>query len=831
MTGKVYAFDPHGTNPENYITDEVQTIPSGNGRRIIIPINAPFFYRDFAIKHNDVKLVEGKDYFLGNRYAEGSHTTAQDLFGSIWLINEALTGQVTIENRVVGTDFSITRARAIEYIATNPDVIADDWTHAMGEERFFPIVTINFDREDWHGEQELIAAIDDLGDTIVSEEEAGNDSTLHELLVAWLNDIKEVINTSDFKDHINAKTNVHGLDWYEIDALKIDGIALSASKVYGKTFTQLADYVNARGIQPEDLNRYVNRIAGSNITGDIVLKDGRAFLSMGDDPTFRNRTLVDLSHSVWKMFSDINMLFASDVNLTKSGDVEFKIGQNVMRIASSGNATDKNALTINDHAVLTRDNLDEHVSGGNVQVRLKTADTATANMSGDGSTANPLQVDLILPNASLTQSGVSRLVTDESDRSKDKLAVPWLLLQIRNRMVNKVPTTRQVNGQELVRPVEITKLMLGIERIENTSDANMPVNGNHTTILATLADDNHTHTYDQLGIGPATQSTFGLGKLLTSIGQTADGGAVATEIVKKVNDDAAELKTEAEGLLPLDALNLQQYGGLQSSPVQSSYTMFTFSIEEEVPFFYRGVEFTLPPESFDIQALYPDQFMYSTFYLYVMSDTVTAYYELTPLRMADDDGRILIATIETDSLSIISGSVQRVTRLGNFREFDEHVNGDQFHGIDFSKINASSIGLAGMVNGEIYDDVEGLSTAQGDVSYASRNMLVNAFGGSRRFKVYSGEILFEGDPSVKEFIFNIPDEFIYSDCIIYFMPVSQMDSMGGWSYAHWHYEQGLLDTQVKFVANGLHTQGNFYNISATFAYIIVADEHKKAARG
>lgn len=833
MTSPVYAFDPHGTNPDNMVVDETHALPSvGANRRIIIPNFAPFYYRDFKIMVGGAELNEGVDFFFGNRYREASHGTAQDIFGSLWIINDSLTGDVTFEYRALGSDYTITRQRATTYIATNPNVISDDWEIAMNEERFFPVVVKIYDRDNWQGEQEVIAGIDEITSVIDSKMTNGDKNTLHELIVKWLSDLQDVITASDFQDHITRDGNLHGLQWFEVDALKQDGIAADTKKAYGKSLAELVSYINSRSITHVDLDEYVSRVTESNITGDIRLKDGLAFLSVGpSNNSDRLKTVVDLSRSVWKLFTDINLKYVADSDKNGTGKVTLKSGRNVLELVSNGTAQDKDALRINGQTVLTKANLDDHVSGDNVQVRLHVSNTSSVKLTGDGSTANPIRAELVEVPATTGAMGTFELGMSETDRSNDKAAVPWLLNQIRKRLLSKIPTTRTINGQATSSDIVLTKLDLDLENVVNLSDADMPVNDNHTAILNTLADSGHGHNWIDLGFKIASTTQTGLGQLIdTSRNAEEEGAVVASSKVKEYHELSLVQEQIVEDSLPIDALNLQQYGGIERTNVSSSFTGWVFSILEEVKYFYRGVYFDMPIQDFDLETLFASNYQNNTFYLYVTSNTVTAEYSMTNSKLADDDGRILIATVVTGPTSIRSGTVERVTRLGNFREFDEHVKGDIFHGIDFSKLTADYLGLAGLYNGEVYSELQNIPQSEGEKTYASRRLMSESYGGLTRFVVVSGIANCVDATGLYRQTLPLPEGFVYSDCNIIIIPCKQTDSMGGWMKGRMKVVEGAGGTAELQVGGFYTNNGNQYGISMTMHFAIIADHKKRAER-
>lgn len=123
---------------------------------------------------------------------------------------------------------------------------------------------------------------------------------------------------------------------------------------------------------------------------------------------------------------------------------------------------------------------------------------------------------------------------------------------------------------------------------------------------------------------------------------------------------------------------------------------------EEVPFFVNGKQYRLPVTDIDLKEVFPNDYQNNTFYVYAFLDVDgIAKYKISLLRTADNNGEIFIGSVTTASTQIESISIERVTRLGEFREMDEHKVSETAHLQAKSLLNKESVGLGLLSNADI----------------------------------------------------------------------------------------------------------------------------------
>lgn len=353
MSQSTYKFDPYGSNDENIVTENrLQPVTK---LKVIFPYHAPFYTKDFEIKQGSKVLKEGVDFYFGHRYATGSHQTAQRMCGSIWIINLKLTGPYDIKYRTLGTQYGVTKEQATKYLAERlEDPASETWEDVLGGEPFFPPVDIQFDKDSFIWEPQLIAAIDRISAAIIGQE--ATESDYHELADLTIRWIEHDINTSGWAEHLAATGAVHGLKHHHAGALHKDGIAQDASLVGGLNRDELMAQVLQAADLSAELAKKFPLAADRTLTGSLVLRDALAHLARvgatGKIPT------LDLSNGVVSSVAERGFHAWADRNANRPGEkLTIAAGDNELTIESTGASTDDTKLKFNGNEVITKNTL------------------------------------------------------------------------------------------------------------------------------------------------------------------------------------------------------------------------------------------------------------------------------------------------------------------------------------------------------------------------------------------------------------------------------------------------------------------------------------------
>lgn len=353
MSQSTYKFDPYGSNDENIVTEN--RLQPVTPLKVIIPYHAPFYTNDFEIKQGTKVLKEGVDFYFGLRYATGAHQTAQRMCGGIWIINRALTGPYDIKYRTLGTQYGVTKERATQYLAESlEDPASETWEDVLGGEPFFPPVDIQFDKDSFIWEPQLVAAIERISAAIVGQE--ATESDYHELADLTIRWIEHDINTSGWAEHLAATGAVHGLKHHHAGALHKDGIAQDALLVNGLTRDQLMQQILTAADLSAELAKKFPLAADRTLTGNLVLRDALAHLARagasGKLPT------LDLSEGVVSSVAERSFHAWADKNANRPGEkLTIAAGDNELTIESAGASTDDRMLKFNGQEVITENTL------------------------------------------------------------------------------------------------------------------------------------------------------------------------------------------------------------------------------------------------------------------------------------------------------------------------------------------------------------------------------------------------------------------------------------------------------------------------------------------
>ena len=122
---------------------------------------------------------------------------------------------------------------------------------------------------------------------------------------------------------------------------------------------------------------------------------------------------------------------------------------------------------------------------------------------------------------------------------------------------------------------------------------------------------------------------------------------------------------------------------------------------QEIQFFIGSTLHEIPVSTIDLQSLYPSTHKNNKFYIYASVDGGVAHYELKEQYVTDRSTEIYIGTCVTDDRQIIDLRVDRVTRLGEFRELTEHLTDSKPHGLDLSQVTTDDVGLGLLENKSI----------------------------------------------------------------------------------------------------------------------------------
>lgn len=137
---------------------------------------------------------------------------------------------------------------------------------------------------------------------------------------------------------------------------------------------------------------------------------------------------------------------------------------------------------------------------------------------------------------------------------------------------------------------------------------------------------------------------------------------------------------------------------LHTSQVAEGWVVY---FTQEVQFFINSTRFLIPETGLDLSTLFPSTYKSNTFYIYASVEGGTAKYVIKEQYETDSSTEIYIGYCRTTDEKIVDLQVNRATRMGDFREFTEHLNDPKPHGLDLSQVTTDDIGLGLIENKDI----------------------------------------------------------------------------------------------------------------------------------
>jgi len=565
MTRPIYPFDPHGSDVACYIPSEAKSLPAG-AMKVIFPTAAPFFIKDFRIKEGTKTLKEGVDFYFGHRYLKGSHLCAQRISGSIWIINKALKGPFTLQYRTVGGNYTVDASVITAYMPTIVDPTNEYWDDVLADDRFFPPVKVQFDRDAFNSEPQLIAKLDEVKNAIASKDPTKGE--MHKLADSLLDNLEAVVSSSGWAEHIADEAVPHGETHYTAGALHEQGIAKNANKAFGLTKPELRDAVLAVTDLTDDTAGKFPLNADRIVTGDIVLSDGEANISTvyGADkiPT------IDLSSGNAQLVSVNDTVVRADIDNVGGKKASLISGANELSVESSGTGIDNKSVKYNGQEVITVETLATYASsaGGGGSAPLSYRDGTNIDFTGAGTVASPLKANIPLNDGGAGTPGLATMEDAGRNVSGPYGVTQKAITEQRNIILSLVPVTRRINGITLANNIVLDKGDIGLSKVANLADANMPANSGHFDLLVDIkALDGHTHESSEITVTPATLTQKGVTKHNDAIDSTDKTTATTNTAVKRILENVALLEDEAGKYVPEDLLQLSRYGKFSYLPV------------------------------------------------------------------------------------------------------------------------------------------------------------------------------------------------------------------------------------------------------------------------
>lgn len=507
------------------------------------------------------------------------------------------------------------------------------------------------------------------------------------MLKLWYNLLRASFDQAPAHDHILRKDNPHDEEAGWIGALVRNGISADAVRAYGRTLPQLTTYVNSLAPTQDSLLSKVRREVSSRLLkGTIVGVEGLTQFTQGSDANnIRILAKFDKLQSWLVALND-------NVSVTAAQYIDIKSGTGVLRLYN-----DARGLTWNNAKLLTHDTIGPYIpQGGAAALGFVGVSTATITLTGKGIGSNPFVATWQAPSSADVNTLAMRLVTDDFGTSSALAATPALIAKLAANFTGKLLKDKaNINGIKLAGSITLSKTMYGLSEVVDISDILMPLSDAMEALIADYEDNpNHTHPASMFGITTATtlvKGTVKLGGVENDNTIVLDGREVLEQKSRLDKVDALSTDTMTPAVI-----NILRYGTSGTGFVEGvGFEDFMISIPAN--FYYCGDRRAVPAVSYNLIDLFPGAYTNKTFYLYVdVTSSGTAAHSISATRRQENDTLTEIGEVTTDGDSITRANIYNVTRLGNFREFEEHVENPSAH---IEKVaDKNSLGLSSVRN-------------------------------------------------------------------------------------------------------------------------------------
>ncbi|MGL5397144.1 MAG: hypothetical protein ACRDBQ_18005 [Shewanella sp.] len=437
-------FDPHEKINGNFFTDEAGVVFSGKKYRVLVPKNGPFFTNSLVVKYAGKVLRPGNDYVPTHLYRRSVLNTGRSTHGLIWITNPNIDADdVTITYHAAGIGLA-TQAQLEAERLKNEDVYPHlcTWDDVIGDV-YFPPVDIQFDWENWKGEQSLMNAIAEIANKIAQKPAPGEPVPIDKTMVMverYYQIVERLFRNAPAHAHILRKDNPHGdHPAARIGAVTLDGVVNDTNKAFGKTKAELTSYINNLAPTAASFSGKMLRHTDTprQIAGTFKMFGGLSSVSgsKGNDNNVAESALMVNSKAVRFIGKDSTIIDAG------TNPVRFKTKSGELVLWP-----DSRALTWNNKPLLDPVTILPHLPGtsGSTDGVFYGNSSPTVQLTGNGISNAPFTCTWIAPNSDDLNSATLRKVTDEFGDSDKLLATPALIQKLEESfhpVVEETPST------------------------------------------------------------------------------------------------------------------------------------------------------------------------------------------------------------------------------------------------------------------------------------------------------------------------------------------------------------------------------------------------------
>lgn len=539
----MYLLDLTGKSPDNLVTAERYIIANvQNPFWCFIPLYAPFFADSLALTQivsgTRVELLRGIHYELGHYYAEGEVATKKKLYGSI-MFKEPMTGVLEFtEYQTLGGSSLTTKAAIAKHLGDPglPDPRNIPWSQVLS----IATVSTALEKPTSYGDamanDEIIAAIEGMNQTLTKTIGGEQDQAYAELQRSIASLHQRMI-AEGYYTHWDDPT-AHGVTVNSIGAHAETDTVDDALRAFGQTLDELVAFCLSKGVTQTDIDALMDQY--SELKGVMTLRAANVIEVPGSG------VVITESEDGTTVSALGAVTITADMDQQRSGvAASMHSGTNILSTYSAGaNYRSVGASTLNGFPLIDKNNLADYLegmTGSTSALNLKTRNTSTVDLEGNGSPTAPLKGTAKFPIATTAVKGLMRVTTTVENMPAKYGCSTRILYELDKTVSQYALGIYTLNGKPLTADVTLTLADFGLGRVNNTSLVEKPLSELWIDEVEKLAVVGHKH-YMHNEYQKAGPTQPGMVILSDTKSKTEQSRAASVKLAKQYKQ---ELTTEA----------------------------------------------------------------------------------------------------------------------------------------------------------------------------------------------------------------------------------------------------------------------------------------------
>ena len=215
-----YPLDPTGSNPNNLVTGEIQTMPARTVRAIA-PDYGAFYSDSLVITDNATnQVLTASQYYAAEMYSLPSYEFGQEICSIIMITDPTVSSSVSLQYQCLGGEYQTAQTAIIQQIYNlNLDDRPAAWPAIIGKPDAFPPSAHLHDAGDLYGFEYVTNALDRIRAAILLGDDASHDA-IYSYIDLATSQINGTITTlqNNFNAHITNFQNPHQVTAAQVGA-------------------------------------------------------------------------------------------------------------------------------------------------------------------------------------------------------------------------------------------------------------------------------------------------------------------------------------------------------------------------------------------------------------------------------------------------------------------------------------------------------------------------------------------------------------------------------------------------------------------------------------